>query len=171
MKGQVADKPVVFYHGEATFHTHASDTVVAVVYDVLNHPVMGSEKKVYTSQVLHHFKGGFETLNTLYIQLPRKEDEDKDSAVVEEVLDNFDFDKVKRVTDLLNWQYFNVEGPLEVRDLRQMARKLLRDTVQKLDKEDRYNTGSGGFHVHGFKDFGKKYLELKFCVTEWNNYD
>jgi hypothetical protein len=171
MKGQVADKPVVFYHGEATFHTHASGTVVAVVYDVLNHPVLGNEKKVYTSQVLCPFKGGFETLNTLYIQLPRKEDEDKDSATVEEVLDNFDFDKVKQVTDLLNWQYFNVEGQLEVRDLRQMARKLLRDTVKALDKEDGYNTGSGGFYVDGFNDNGKKYLELKFCVTSWDNYD
>jgi hypothetical protein len=165
------DKPVVFYHGEATFHTHASGTVVAVVHDVLNHPVLGNEKKVYTSQVLHHFKGGFETLNTLYIQLPRKEDEDKDSATVEEVLDNFDFDKVKQVTDLLNWRYFDVEGPLEVRDLRQMARKLLRYTVQALDKEDGYNTGSGGFYVEGYNDKGKKYLELQFCLTSWDNYD
>jgi hypothetical protein len=165
------DKPVVFYHGETTFHTHSSGTEVAVVYDVLNHPVLGSEKKVYTSQVLQHFKGGFETLNTIYIQLPRKEDEDKDSAVVDGVLGNFDFDKVKQVTDLLNWRYFNVEGQLEVRDLRQMARKLLRDTVKKLDKEDGYNTRSGGFYVHGFKDFGKKYLEMKFCVASWDNYD
>jgi hypothetical protein len=96
---------------------------------------------------------------------------DSDFDAVDEILDNFDFDKVKQVTDLLNWQYFNVEGQLEVRDLRKMARKLLRDTVQKLDKEDGYNTGSGGFYVHGFKDFGNKYLELKFCVTEWNNHD
>jgi hypothetical protein len=96
---------------------------------------------------------------------------DSDFDAVDEILDNFDFHQVKQVTDLLNWQYFNVEGPLEVRDLRKMARKLLRDTVQKLDKEDGYDTGSGGFYVHGFKDFGNKYLELKFCVTEWNNHD
>jgi hypothetical protein len=165
------DKPVVFYQGEAAFHTHASGTEVAIVYDVLNHPILGYERKVHTSQVLHHFKGGFETLNTLYIQLPRKEDEDKDSAAIEEVLDNFDFDKVKQVTDLLNWRYFDVEGQLEVRDLRQMARKLLCDTVKALDKEDGYNTGSGGFYVDGFNDNGKKYLELKFCVTSWDNYD
>jgi hypothetical protein len=71
----------------------------------------------------------------------------------------------------LNWRYFNVEGQLEVQDLRQMARKLLRDTVKALDKEDGYNTGSGGFYVEGYKDNGKKYLELKFCVTSWDNYD
>jgi hypothetical protein len=82
------DKPVVFYHGEATFHTHASGTVVAVVYDVLNHPVLGNEKKVYTSQVLHHFKGGFETLNTLYIRLPRKEDKKYDPELMIEDREN-----------------------------------------------------------------------------------
>ena len=96
---------------------------------------------------------------------------DNDIDAVDEVLDNFDFDKVKQVTDLLNWRYFNVEGQLEVRDLRKMARKLLRDTVQKLDKEDTYNTGSGGFYVEGFNGGVKKYLELKFCVTSWDNYD
>ena len=96
---------------------------------------------------------------------------DSDFDAVDEVLDNFDFDQVKQVTDLLNWQYFNVEGQLEVRDLRKMARKLLRDTVQKLDKEEKYNTASGGFYVEGFKDFGNKYLEMKFCVTSRDNYD
>jgi hypothetical protein len=96
---------------------------------------------------------------------------DSDFDAVDEILDNFDFNQVKQVTDLLNWQYFNVEGQLEVRDLRKMARKLLRDTVQKLDKEDGYDTGSGGFYVDGFNDNGNKYLELKFCVAEWNNHD
>ena len=96
---------------------------------------------------------------------------DSDFEAVVEILDNFDFNRVKQVTDLLNWQYFNVEGQLEVRDLRQMARKLLRDTVKELDKEDTYNTGSGGFYVEGFNGGVKKYLVLKFCVTEWNNYD
>jgi hypothetical protein len=68
------DKPVVFYQGEAAFHETAKGETVAVVFDVLNHPILGYERKVHTSQVLRRFNGGFETLNTVYIQLPRKED-------------------------------------------------------------------------------------------------
>jgi hypothetical protein len=69
------DKPVVFYQGEVVFKAHDSS---AAVYDVLNHPVLGDEDVVYTSQVLRRFKGGFETLNTIYIQLPEKEGETSD---------------------------------------------------------------------------------------------
>jgi hypothetical protein len=82
------DKPVVFYQGEAAFHETAKGETVAVVFDVLNHPILGYERKVHTSQVLHHFKGGFETLNTLYIQLPRKEDKKYDPELMIEDREN-----------------------------------------------------------------------------------
>lgn len=68
------DKPVVFYHGEAAFSIHPSGAGVAVVRDVVGHPYLGNEKVVYTSQVLRRFDGGFETLNTIYIQLDKKYD-------------------------------------------------------------------------------------------------
>jgi hypothetical protein len=82
------DKPVVFYHGEAAFSIHPSGAEVAVVRDVVGHPYLGNEKVVYTSQVLRLFDGGFETLNTIYIQLPRKENKKYDPELMIEDREN-----------------------------------------------------------------------------------
>ena len=92
---------------------------------------------------------------------------------IEEILDNFDFEKVKKVMDALEWKYWDSEGDtVSIYELRRMARNLLKD-VYNAANSDHWFGGSGGFEVERWMYPGetKKYLYLKFVVAEWNNAD
>ena len=89
---------------------------------------------------------------------------------VEDLLDEFDFTKVKTVMDCLEWTYHNsVDSTISVGELRRMARYLLENAYNSEDK-DHYVTSCGGFYVDRYMYPGdmKKYLELKFIVAEWS---
>ena len=90
---------------------------------------------------------------------------------VEDLLDEFDFAKVKKVMDCLEWTYYNSEDTtVSIEELRRMARYLLESAYNSEDK-DHYLTSSGGFYVDRYMYPGdmKKYLELKFIVTSGSN--
>lgn len=63
-------KPVVFYAGMVSYHP-AGDAEVARVF-CPDHYRLGKNVDVRTSRVLKKFDGGFETLNTVYIQTERE---------------------------------------------------------------------------------------------------
>lgn len=90
---------------------------------------------------------------------------------VEDLLDEFDFTKVKTVMDCLEWTYHDsVDSTISVGELRRMARYLLENAYNSEDK-DHYVTSCGGFYVdrHMYPGDMEKYLELKFIVTSGSN--
>lgn len=90
---------------------------------------------------------------------------------VENLLDEFDFDKVKKVMAFLNWTYFDTTGmEVSVGELRRMARYLL-ENAYNYEDQDNYMTASGGFYAERSMYPGdtKKYLSLKFVVAEGDN--
>jgi len=89
---------------------------------------------------------------------------------VEDLLDEFDFDKVKKVTDCLEWTYGFSKEALTVADLRRSARRLLEGVYQK-DASPEECHSSGGFCAERrmYAGDNTKYLDLKFVVTEWSN--
>ena len=90
---------------------------------------------------------------------------------IEDLLDEFDFEKVKKVTDCLEWKYFGSAGSkVSISELRRMSRRLL-EGAYKADPSPEYYTASGGFDVTRYMYPGdtEKYLTLKFVVTEWSN--
>ena len=89
---------------------------------------------------------------------------------IEDLLDEFDFTKVKTVMDCLEWTYHDsVDITISVGELRRMSRYLLENAYNSEDK-DHYTTACGGFYVDRYMYPGdmKKYLELKFIVAEWS---
>lgn len=90
---------------------------------------------------------------------------------IEDLLDEFDFDKVKKVMDCLGWKYFDSsDSEVSIGELRRMARRLLEDAY-KADPSPEYYTASGGFDVTRYMYTGdtQKYITLKFVVAEWSN--
>lgn len=90
---------------------------------------------------------------------------------VEELLDEFDFGKVKKVMDFLEWTYFDTKDTeVSIEELRRCARYLLECAVKAPDS-DEYYTSTGGFEVtrNMYSGDTQKYLSLKFIVTEWSN--
>lgn len=68
----VITKALVHYRGSCEFREHPSGVEVATVYDVINHPKLGHQPVVYTSQVINKYDDDvFETLNTLYVKVDK----------------------------------------------------------------------------------------------------
>ncbi len=83
---------------------------------------------------------------------------------IDEIMDNFDFDKVHRCMIALDWKWdiADCKGIPDIVDLRRMARRLLRECVDK-------NEGStGGFAAGIDRDGGC--LWLSFVVENWDAY-
>lgn len=89
---------------------------------------------------------------------------------IEDLLDEFDFDKVKKVMDCLKWVYFDSpDNEVSIGELRRMARRLL-EVAYNADPSPEYTTGSGGFEVTRYMYPGDatKYLTLSFVVANWS---
>jgi len=92
---------------------------------------------------------------------------------IEDILDNFDFEKVKKVMDALEWKYWDSPDEyVTIAELRKMARNLLKEAYIASNSEHWFNS-CGGFEVEWWMYPGetRKYFRLKFVVSEWNNAD
>jgi hypothetical protein len=100
---------------------------------------------------------------------------------INDLIDCFDFEKVKKVMDFLEWEWCGCcNGIPEIYDLRKRARQLLNyvylevkdRAVKNPDQEVRYFTATGGFWVDGTKypDDSKVYLRLTFQLADWDNF-
>ena len=90
---------------------------------------------------------------------------------IEDLLDEFDFGKVKEVMDCLEWVYYNSpDKQISIGELRRQARTLLENAYYATPSPE-YTTACGGFTVDRYMYPGdsKKYLTLKFVVAEWSN--
>lgn len=90
---------------------------------------------------------------------------------IEDLLDEFDFDKVRKVMDCLEWTYFDSpDKQVSIGELRRQARRLL-EVAYNATPSPEYTTACGGFTVDRYMYPGdtQKYITLKFVVTEWSN--
>jgi len=95
-----------------------------------------------------------------------------DEEKINEVLEEFDFDKVHEVMSFLNWKWANNDGTFKIPNhyrLIEGAKGLL--YACKNDKNDIMTSSGGGFIAHKDKDEnGESYYTLSFIVCESSNY-
>lgn len=92
---------------------------------------------------------------------------------VNDILNNFDFEKVKDVMDALDWKYWDSEeDTVSIYELRKTARYLL-TTVYNAPNSPHQHLSTGGFEAERrmYPGDSKKYLHLKFVVEEVNTAD
>ena len=90
---------------------------------------------------------------------------------IEDLLDEFDFDTVKKVMDCLQWTYHDSpDHEVSIGELRRMARRLL-EIVYNADTAPERHTASGGFHAERrlYPGDTQKYLNLKFVIVDGDN--
>jgi hypothetical protein len=94
---------------------------------------------------------------------------------IEEILDEFDFYKVQKTMEALDWNYYNSPDKVpSIGELRRLARSLLEEAHKNCTSTAPESiTSMGGFEATCklFPGTEKKYITLKFVVTEWGNYD
>lgn len=80
--------------------------------------------------------------------------------MIDEILDEFDFEKVHRVMVALDWQWYGIDGVPSIGDLRRQARSLLQKVV---DSKDTLSVGTGGFTA--YTHYGV--LGLRFEISSY----
>jgi len=91
--------------------------------------------------------------------------------LIDEIVENFNWDKVYRTMDALGWIWASSEGETpSIGKLISTATGLLRDAYDGAEKEQyTYLVGTGGFQAVCFVDEDSMYrLELRFVVASWD---
>ena len=92
--------------------------------------------------------------------------------LIDEIVENFNWDKVYRTMDALGWTWIDSEGETpSIVKLITTATRLLRDAFDGAVKEQQtYLSGTGGFeavcYMDGEDDMYR--LELRFVVASWD---
>ena len=92
---------------------------------------------------------------------------------IEHILDEFDFHKVQKTVEALNWTWATSDGIPDIGELRRCARRLFKYATDTDSSVHDYSTATGGFEVSRnlYPGVTKRYYSLKFVVSEWNNYE
>lgn len=86
---------------------------------------------------------------------------------IDDIMDNFNFNKVETVMKATNWTWVSTHGVPVEHELRKQARELLKSVSQHYVSElgFRYAISTGGFKATKYYD-GE--LELEFIVAKWD---
>jgi hypothetical protein len=97
--------------------------------------------------------------------------------IIEDILENFNFDKCQSIMNTLNWEWVNTGIPT-VDDLKMAAIKRIYNAIEGLlDKDNRlsssnyYFSSSGGIKATAFKNrYGHlESVNLEFIVEDWQS--
>lgn len=88
---------------------------------------------------------------------------DDDDLKIKSILNNFDFNKVKKIMDVLNWKWASSKnGVPDIDEIRKLATRLLIDACV-----EKQNISTGGFRaVYDDNGDGDPYVGLEFIVEE-----
>lgn len=95
---------------------------------------------------------------------------------VENAIDDFDFEKVSKVMQFLNWQWATTKGVPTQEDMSEMVRSLSESAYERLNStgEEMYRASSGGFVVEvSVYDDGESpsyFVDIEFVLTS-SQYD
>ena len=108
-----------------------------------------------------------------YVRQDSNERESFIEQSLKEFMFNFNFDKVQKVMEFLNWSWFSSEDPIPcVRELKECASRLLIECYNYcMENKSQFETGTGGFIARGFYDEETEqvWLRLSFSLAEWDN--
>lgn len=101
---------------------------------------------------------------------------DKVAKDIEDIIDEFDFELVKKVMDFLEWEWVDAEIAVpRIGELRKKARLLLSEVAVKVLKsneiESESNIRTGGFKATAYKYDDEVKLRLTFILADWDNFD
>lgn len=88
---------------------------------------------------------------------------------IDEVMDWFDFNKVSRVMEFLDWQWvYPTDGVPTEADLRQKARELLHMAWDYSERSNEESfAGTGGFTAEA--DAARNWIRLTFRLADWES--
>ena len=91
---------------------------------------------------------------------------------IDYVLDNFDFEKVHKVMEFLEWKWAGYDE-ISIGDLRQYARKLIKNCLSGMIKgnENQFSIECAGFVVQSYQYDDDVRFSLRFSLASWDNFE
>jgi hypothetical protein len=90
---------------------------------------------------------------------------------IEEILNNFDFDRVFKTMTFLDWTWL-YKGVPSIYQLVVSSKKKLEDSYDySLEHKEDWGIHSGGLKVRSYYENGKVDLSLEFVLTDWDTLD
>lgn len=92
---------------------------------------------------------------------------------VDDVLANFNFDKVASVMNFLNWTWGFEEEIPDKFELIKTARRIIFDAIKELKENSEFYIATGGFYacVMQEEETGYVSINLSFRIEDINSYD
>lgn len=94
------------------------------------------------------------------------------TQLVEQVMSNFDFDRVKKVMDFLKWEWASQDGEFKIPstyELIEFAKRELWNVLERsYETKIDMQTMCGGFKVKVEWYDDECYLTLSFVLTQWS---
>ena len=90
----------------------------------------------------------------------------REEEIIDDILDEFDFGKVQKAMELLEWTWAG-QGYPTVGEMRKTARGLLKSLIPL----ESGGVGTGGFVARKTNIEGEPFYELSFVLTSWASYD
>lgn len=89
---------------------------------------------------------------------------------IESILENFDFQKIHKVMEFLNWTWFGSgkEVPSTYKLIKRTEEYLNECYDYSLKNKEDYGVASGGMYVTSFYEEGEVELSAKFVITSWD---
>lgn len=92
--------------------------------------------------------------------------------IIDEIIDNFDFDRVHDVMEYMDWGWQG-EGVPSIEKLKESAIELLEHAYNGYFEQgngEQYSIQTGGLEAYYMYDDNEDCFELKFVLTSVNNY-
>ena len=95
--------------------------------------------------------------------------------LLEEIIEHFEFSKVRDIMLYLNWQWAYINDTPQISEMKNWVRELSKyafDSMRNNPKQKEYTTGSGGFEIKMFRDYEggePTIIEIDFVLTSFGN--
>ena len=93
-----------------------------------------------------------------------------EEEIIEDILDEFDFNKVSKVMEFLNWGWTDGNFVLAVPTIGQL-RKRARTLMQSFIGKEDGMVATGGFWITKKTFDGEPFYRLHFVLSSWDNYE
>jgi hypothetical protein len=90
-----------------------------------------------------------------------------DEEIIEDILDEFDFGRVQKAMELMEWTWGSPPEYPTLGELRKTARSLLKWLLPR----EGGGTATGGFYAEKRTIEGEPYYRLSFVLTSWDNHE
>ena len=79
--------------------------------------------------------------------VPKSKLEEKSSELIDELIEDFDWDKVKRIMEELNWTWWGNDNPPTIEEMQEMVRSLYSSIKNRVENNEYCFCSSGGFNL------------------------